>query len=415
VNKKLKTVSDIVQWRLCVGCGVCASVCPEHNVRLVDLPDEGIRPLLVDPGRCGSCDECLRVCPGYEYDNSEQQQRIGIIEALSPYCGPVLELWEGHASDPEIRFHGSSGGALTALSLYCLEKKGMDGVLHIGQDPDDSIRNKTRLSRSRAELLACSGSRYAPASACDRLDLIENAGGPCVFVGQPSEIVALRKAQRFRPALAGKVGVALSFFCAGSPSTRGTSELLNRLGIDPSSLSGIRYRGNGWPGSFAATPNGQSTPACEMSYRESWGFLQKFRPYSSHLWPDGTGEAADISCGDPWYRDVTPGEPGSSLLVVRTPAGREIIKGAIETGYLVLTAAEPWKLLRSQENLVNRRRVIWGRRLAFRAFGLPLTKLKGFPLFRLWLGLSFKEKLKSIFGTARRIISRRYFRPLKNE
>lgn len=288
----------------------------------------------------------------------------------------------------------------------------MHGVLHVGSDSASPIHNRTSLSRTRQELLAKSGSRYAPASACDSLNLIESAPAACVFIGQPTEVSGLRKAQRQRPELDKRVGLALSFFCAGSPATRGTVELLKKLGIDPAQVGQLRYRGNGWPGMFAVTLRGHASPCAEMTYHDSWAFIQAFRPYSVRLNPDDTGEDADISCGDPWYREVKPGDPGSSLVVVRTELGREIVRGAMEAGYLELIPAEPRKVIASQKNLINKRRTIWGRRLVFRAFGLPVTRLRGFPLFRLWLGLPFKEKLKSTLGTARRILQRRYYQPL---
>ena len=408
---KINTIADIVRWRLCVGCGVCAPVCPEKNIRLVDLVNEGIRPQIIDSSRCGSCRVCLDVCPSYEADYSAHQTREGVLPELLPAFGPVLEIWEGHASDPEIRFQGSSGGALTALALYCLEQEQMAGVLHIGQNPDDRVRNHTRLSRSRAELLSYVGSRYAPASACDRLDLIEQATSPCVFIGQPSEATALRKAQKLKPALERNVGLVLSFFCAGSPSTKGTLELLKKLGVPADDLQAMRYRGLGWPGMFSTSTKTVPKPKEHQTYQESWAFLQAFRPYATHLQPDGSGEDADISCGDPWYKEPRKGEPGSSLVVVRTERGRKIIQGAMKAGYLSLTPAEPWKLVKSQENLTGKRRTIWGRRLAFKAFGLPVTRLIGLPLFRLWLGLPIKAKFKSVFGTMRRIAARKYYRP----
>jgi coenzyme F420 hydrogenase subunit beta len=409
----INTVEDVARWRMCLGCGACAYICQKNNIRLVNILDEGVRPVLLDPKQCNSCKDCLGVCPSYENDHTELHQRSGIIKALSESCGPVLEIWEGHATDPEVRFAGSSGGAITALSLYCLERGGMHGVLHIGLNPDDPIRNKTRMSFSRDDLLRATGSRYAPASACDRLDLIEAAPAPCVFVGQPSEVTALRKAQRLRPALDRNVGLAISFFCAGSPSTRGTLELLRNLGIDTARVSDLRYRGNGWPGNFAITQNGDGAPSSQVSYRESWSFLQAYRPYSTHLCPDGTGEDADVAFGDPWYREVQPGEPGSSLVVVRSEKGRETIRGAMESGYLTLEPADAQKLLDSQRNLLAKRGAIWGRLLALKMFGLPTAELKGFSLFKNWWRLSLNDKLRSTLGTARRIITRRYLRPLK--
>ena len=412
--RKIKTVADIARWRLCLGCGACAFICPEKKIKLADFIEEGIRPVL-QADDCGSCSACLEVCPGYVNDHTEINQRAGIMPELKPTCGPVLEIWEGYAADSEIRHAGSSGGLITALALYCLEKEGMHGALHIGGDPDNPIRNKTRLSRTRQELFSQTGSRYAPASACDCLDLIESAPAPCVFIGQPSEVTALTKTERIRPELKKKVGLTISFFCAGSPTTKGTVELLKSMGVDPGQVQALRYRGNGWPGHFAVTLKGQSAPAHQMTYKESWGFLQAYRPYSVHLCPDGTGEDADISCGDPWYREVREGEAGSSLVVVRTERGRKIIRKAIESGYVSLERAEAQKLFASQWNLLTKRGAIWGRLLAFRMFGLPATRLKGFGLFKNWCRLPWNDKLRSTLGTVRRIINRKYHRPLKLE
>ena len=409
---RINNVRQIAGWRLCLGCGACAYICPEQRIRLVDFFEEGIRPV-VDTDHCASCTECLQVCPAFENDHSKINLRHGIISELVPYCGPVLEIWEGHAADPEIRFTGASGGVITALALYCLEKEAMHGVLHIGMDSEDARRNRTRMSRTRAELLANAGSRYAPASACDSLNLIESAPAKCVFIGQPTEVTALRKAAQLRPALGEKVGLAISFFCAGSPATRGTVELLKKMGIRPDEVQDLRYRGRGWPGQFSATLKGQSKPVLQMSYQESWGFVQAYRPFSTHLCPDGTGEDADISCGDPWYREVIAGEPGSSLILVRTETGRRILREAMAAGCLSLQSAEPWKLMRSQKNLLAKRGAIGGRVAMMKLLGLPVPQLRGFSLFQNWRRLSFGEKLRSTLGTIRRIITRRYHSPLR--
>jgi coenzyme F420 hydrogenase subunit beta len=324
-----------------------------------------------------------------------------------------LEVWEGHASDPEIRFKGSSGGILTALAVYCVEQAGMHGVLHTGQDPVDPIRNRTRLSRTRSELLAVTGSRYSPASVCDGLGLVEAAPSPCVIIGRPSEIAAVRNAARLRPELDRNVGVILSFFCAESPSTRGTVELLEKLGVDPASVCDLRYRGHGWPGHFAPTRAGDTGPCRKMTYSQSWEFLQAYRPWSVQFWPDGSGELADISCGDPWYEAPDGKNPGFSLVVARTERGCEIIAAAMAAGCLSLRPAERWKLAKSQSGLLAKKGSIWGRRLAMRLFGLPITRFIGLDLWHCWKPLAAEEKLRSTLGTIRRIITRKLYRPLK--
>ena len=349
------------------------------------------------------CRACLDVCPAVQSDFSKSEDD----------WGPSVELWEGHASDPEMRFKGSSGGVLTALGAYCVEVLGMSGVLHIGQDADDPIRNRTRLSRSRDELLSAAGSRYSPASVCNGLGLVEQAAAPCAVIGKPSEIAAVVNARKLRPRLDEQVGVTLSFFCAESPSTGGTTALLEKMGVAPTTVGDLRYRGHGWPGEFAPTRRGDASPCGKMSYQESWAFLQAHRPWSVQLWPDGSGELADISCGDPWYETPDGRNPGSSLVVARTARGREIVQGAMDAGYLTLKPAKLWKLDGSQSGLLRKKGAVWGRLLALRLFGLPTPEFHRLRLFNLWLKLPLNDKLRATLGTIRRIISRKLYKPLR--
>lgn len=383
-------------------------------MQLIDFCAEGIRPV-VNSDDCGDCRQCLEVCPAVQSDfrTSGLHASGQFDDAFTKEWGPVVSIWEGYASDAEIRFKGSSGGALTAIAAYCLEKLDMHGVLHIVQDPADPIRNHTCLSRSRSELIAATGSRYSPASVCNGLGLVEKAPSPCVVIGKPAEMAAVRNAQRLRPELDVKVGVTLSFFCAESPATRGTIALLEKLGIDPGSLSDLRYRGHGWPGQFAPVRTGESKPIKLLTYRESWAFLQAYRPWSVRLWPDSTGELADLSCGDPWYEEPDGDNPGFSLVVARTERGREVIQGAIAAGYIILKPAESWKLKKSQPGLLSKKGAIWGRRLAMHLFGLPLTQFKGLNLWHCWRQISLEAELRSMLGTVRHILTRRLYRPME--
>lgn len=405
-------LSDAARWRLCLGCGMCRFLAGDDRLRLIDVPEEGIRPVVFtdDPAESAVF---FRACPvSPESVESRIDPCKSYVGDLTVGFGPVRSIFEGHAIDPEIRYRGASGGLLTALSLFCLERLGMGGVLHLGQDPQDAVRNRTRLSRTRDELLAAAGSRYAPGSVCDGLHWVRESSSPCVFIGRPVEAVALAKARRLLPELDAKVGLVLSFFCAEAPSTRGTLELLHRAGLDPACVAELRYRGHGWPGEFAARLKGTQAAAVRMTYRESWAFLQAYRPWSAHLWPDGTGEAADIACGDPWYEEPDGVNPGFSLVVARTPRGEAILREAVGAGYLHLQPAEPWKLVRSQQGLVSKKGAVWGRLLAMSLFGIPVPPYPEYHLFESWRRLPLEEKLRSTLGTARRVISRGYWKPL---
>lgn len=386
---------DTVSWRLCLGCGVCSAI---SGTPLLDYEAEGIRPKPEGTAVHG--------CP------LAAAATKGLSKPSELEWGQILEIWEGHAMDEQIRFNGSSGGALTALAAYCIEQAGMHGVLHVAQDAEDPIRNRTRLSRSRRELLEAVGSRYSPGSVGNGLRLVAESPAPCVVIGRPAEIAAIERSRKAIPNLDENIGVTLSFFCAEAPSTRGTKSLLSKLSVEEKKVVDLKYRGQGWPGHFAPTLEGAKEPAVKVTYQESWAYLQAFRPWATHLWPDGSGESADISCGDPWYEKPDGKNPGSSLIVVRTERGRRILKGAIDSGYLQLTPAEFWKLEKSQANLLSKKGAVWGRITAMKLFGLPVPKHDMRALFHCWKKLSFKEKLQSTLGTVQRILKRKLYRKL---
>jgi coenzyme F420 hydrogenase subunit beta len=409
-NRLLKTVEGVVSWRLCTGCGACVSACPENNIRLVDVPDQGLRPV-VNRATCQKCGECIKVCPGIEVSHRSFDSEI--IPELRKAWGPVLEVWQGYASDRQIRFNGSSGGIATALSLYCVEQEKCGGVLHIGAQLGRPLENVPVFSKSRRELLANTGSRYSPAGPCERIDWIQEAASPCVFVGKPCDVVALRKLQAAKPELNGKVGLAISIFCAGTPSTNGTRSILDALGVTEGEVKEIRYRGCGWPGTTTVKLKGSNSKVRQMSYEQSWGgILSRHGQFRCRLCPDSTGEFADISCGDAWYREIEPNDLGWSLILARTEKGRKVVRHARQAGYITLKQVGSWTLPASQEALLKRRRHLWGRLLAMRMMQVPSPHFGGFFLFANWRRLPAFDKARSVLGTLYRAISRKWNKPL---
>jgi len=406
MNLPVLSITDVAERQLCCGCGACAAVDP--RIRMVDDLDQGRRPI-VDGGRGADTGEALRVCPGIELSHPpEAAQQDGVIRELFGGFGPVLQLWEGHAGDADLRHAGSSGGAASAIALHCIEHESMHGALHIAARRDIPYLNETVLSTTREELLSRTGSRYAPASPCDGLGSIEAAPGPCVFIGKPCDVAGAQKARRLRPELDRRLGVTIAFFCAGTPTTRGTLEMLRRMGVeDPDSLVSLRYRGNGWPGRATAvvrTPEGGEETRW-LTYEQSWGeVLTNHKQWRCKVCADHTGEFADIAVGDPWHRPVEEGESGSSLILARTERGREIVERAIRSGALVVEQAEAWKLPASQPGLLKTRGAVWGRILALRLAGAPAPRFRGLPMLRFWLRrLSMREQAQSLVGTLRRI------------
>lgn len=408
MNLPVLTIRDVAERQLCCGCGACASISP-NEIRMVDDERFGRRPLVSGSGSDPRTREAMAACPGVGLEHTFNRDDPGLNRELMSAWGPVYGVWEGHAGDRAIRWGGSSGGAASALALHALEVGGMHAVLHTAARSDRPYLNETVLSRSRDELLERTGSRYAPASPCEGLGLVESAPGPCVVIGKPCDIAAAVKVRRQRSTLNEKIGLMIAFFCAGTPSTGGTLALLRKMGVDdPERVTSLRFRGNGWPGRWTVrwTDNAGAEREASLTYDESWGFLQRYRQWRCSICPDHSGEFADVAVGDPWYRQVQEGEAGSSLIVARTRRGREAVLAAAAAGYIVLEHEDASLLPRSQPNLLSTRGRLWGQMLALRLLGVPRPVYRGFDVFRWWLALPLKKKLQSTFGTARRVGSK---------
>ncbi len=412
-EKKINNVGDVVSLRLCLGCGICIPICPESNIKLVDIISIGLRPV-VNNKLCTHCKTCLSACPGISLSTENLYNKYNMKKNdEQKKWGKFLEIWEGYSTDEEIRYKGSSGGICTALSVYCIEKGIASGILHVGSDPEIPYRNRTYRSTKREELISMTGSRYSPAAPGERVDIIKDNNGKTVVVGKPCDIAGFRKAEKILPDLRDKIALKIGFFCAGTPSSEGTLDLLRKHSIDKSEIKNIRYRGKGWPGMATFTFKDKDRTPCKLTYNDSWGFIQKYRPFRCYLCPDLTAEFADISVGDPWYREIRNDAMGRSIILIRTEEGKTIFKNALEEGYISAKRVKTNIIYLSQKNLLGKRRAIWGRLLALKMLGLPYPRLKGFHLFENWLDLSLNHKLKSIFGTIKRIYRRNYFSKLK--
>lgn len=407
--RSVKNLQDVVDWELCSGCGVCKYAATTGKVELVNIETSGIRPVF-DARAAAASSRLLDLCPGYSVDARGASGPSRKPTAADQEYGQALEIWEGYASDSEVRYRGSSGGALTALALWCLERGNMAFVLHTGMDPNKPWLNTTFLSRTRAELLGRAGSRYAPASPCEGLGEIEHSDRPCVFIGKPCDTAAAMAARWERPTVDQRLGVVLAFFCAGTPSTRGTLDLLGRLNIQPAAVNELRYRGDGWPGGFAVTSD-MGARHDFIPYREAWRALTPHIPLRCRLCPDGLGRVADISCGDAWEKyDEGSSNPGVSIIIVRTKRGQEILHGAVAGGYLNLAPASSDRVFAAQPHLLSKRRELFGRLLALRLLGIPVPRFRGFSQFHSWVRLPFLQKLRTVGGTLLRAAMRGWWK-----
>jgi coenzyme F420 hydrogenase subunit beta len=321
-----------------------------------------------------------------------------------PTMGSYFAVYEAWASDDEVRFVGSSGGALTALSGWMLGTGEASRILGASADRNEPRRTVSVQITTREQALSLAGSRYAPASnAADPATLDPST----VFVGKPCEASAVRALLGTAPpATDASAPIILSFFCAGTPSQHATDSLVEALGVPADeSIRDLWYRGRGWPGRFTVTRSDAQTVSA--SYDESWGSsLGPATQWRCKICPDGVGESADVTAADFWrsddrgYPDFSDGA-GVSALIARTPRGLDLIARAVAAGVIVATPIDIDALARMQPLQRDRRETLIGRILGTVAAAGRVPRYRGFGLLALGLRRP-RDILRAARGTRRR-------------
>ncbi|MDD5760408.1 MAG: Coenzyme F420 hydrogenase/dehydrogenase, beta subunit C-terminal domain [Desulfobulbaceae bacterium] len=400
----MTTLEKILKADLCTGCGLCISLAPEYLGMTMD--DRGyLRPYVLKSLSPTLDAEILKFCPGINLNLETNGASSNTL------WGPLIEARTGNAADPEMRFQGASGGAISAILLFLLETGRADYVVHIAASRMDPLANEVVISRDRADVLKAAGSRYAPAAPLvEVLQILADNPGLVVFVGKPCDIAALRSLAASDRLLKERIVCYIAFFCAGVPSIFGTYQILKTLGIHPDDVLHFQYRGCGWPGKTVAHLKDGSSH--EMDYETSWGtILNRSLQFRCKICPDGCGEFADISCADAWsshdgYPDFQERE-GRSLILSRTVHGEHLITQAMNAGTLQCDATDLLSIEKMQPYQVTRKSQILARILAMRLMGRDVPEFHGLRLWECTKLAGWISFFSGFFGMVFRLLKSR--------
>lgn len=326
-------VNKVVDKDLCTGCGLCASV---FHKKIEILKQDYNRPVYKERLNSDELDKFKKICPGINQKSIKSSN-------IHPIWGPILSSHIGHSNDNEIRFLGSSGGIVTRSLLYALESKLATLVVQIAADGCNPLENTVKISRTRADLITATGSRYSPASPLESIIQIidENPNDKIAFVGKPCDCTALRNLMAIDRRVKDSISLVISFFCAGTPSRNGVRQVTKALGIDDSkNVDQFYFRGRGWPGKTTLV---QEEFASYMEYARSWGeLLGPTIQNRCKFCADSTGEVADIVSADVWHCDdrgypLFTESDGQGLILARSNLGNRLVNEMLSSG--VISAA----------------------------------------------------------------------------
>ncbi|GAW92818.1 Coenzyme F420 hydrogenase/dehydrogenase, beta subunit C-terminal domain [Calderihabitans maritimus] len=344
--------SLVVRRGLCTGCGSCVGICPSAALSMSRVYGE---PMPVCTGVCSSCGLCSRICPGNDVPLLELERHCfgrNRKPALAD-LGVYRNSYNGYARDDFIRKKGASGGVVTALLVHALETGIIDCAIVAGFNTEKPWLTEAKIAASREEIVDAAQSKYAVVPVNMRIrEAVKRGYRRIALVGLPCHIHAVRKMQYYGIPrdISVKIKLTIGLFCASQFYFEGTRHILVEwCGIDKmEEIARLEYRGGDWPGHFVVQLRNGETVTVDRHRYVYHMLMPHYKRDRCEMCIDWSSELADIAVGDYWAPQRTgPDYYGTSALLVRSSAGEEVVKSAVEEKVVYLEDLDPDKLCSS--------------------------------------------------------------------
>ena len=408
-----ENINQIVEYGMCMGCGLCQAITGKSKIKFVITPEGRVRPLEISKINQEDWKIIKKTCPGINVVGPETQPNKKQTDLL---WGPIKTISLGYASNADVRYRATSGGVLTALSHYLIKSKMVKFIIQVKPSTTNPTLSETIFSFSEEEVFQASGSRYGPTTPLDSikfaLDLEENFA----FVGKPCDANALKLFSKEDPRVDQFCKFILTMVCGGCPEYMKTTDLIKNLGYEEKDVNLMRYRGFGNPGKARVeTKDGKDF---EFSYKDLWSDQTKwFSQARCRICPDGIGELADIVSGDFWPGCDPEGEDeGFNSIIVRTEKGMSLYENAVSSGFLTIDKSLTVDdMSQTQPHQVVKKQEAWARLIGLKKAGHIIPKVEGLRLREIAKRQSLKQNLKAARGAKKRSHDGRLKEPIVKE
>ncbi|MCC7555724.1 MAG: Coenzyme F420 hydrogenase/dehydrogenase, beta subunit C-terminal domain [Methanoculleus marisnigri] len=326
-------IETVVQNNLCIGCGLCAALCPQGILAMQWNCYGEYNPVEVNP--CTTeCGLCLKVCPFADSGENEDiiaERLYGAVPGIQHLSetGYYLAAYVGYSE--RHRPTSASGGMATWLLETLLAEGIVDHVICVAPTGDPERLFTFRVFDTAEEVRTGAGSAYYPVEMSEVIRQILEVPGRYAATGLPCFIKAIRLAQQRNKKLRERIVVTVGLVCGQLKSRQFTEYIAARAGVQ-GDVVGVRYRGKSpdHPASnyhyvFTAADGKEQRIFWNEGISEAWT-NRWFTPEACNYCDDVFAECADVTCMDAWLPEYSRDSRGTSLLLVRSPAVREVLE-----------------------------------------------------------------------------------------
>lgn len=372
-SESVNVCTEVVAHDLCIGCGLCAGVCPKDHLRIGFNEFGEYVPFEQDNDCAQECDLCLRVCPFSAQAEKEdilgEQQFAGVPGIRhTPETGYYLGAVLGYSAADAHRENGASGGLLTWMLEALLERGLIDRVACVASVSEPERAMKFAMCGTPGEVRAASRSAYYPVETSEMVQYILSHEGTYAITALPCVAKAIRQAMATVPKLRRRIAFVLGLTCGGGKSKFYGEYICAMGGGDPHRINRITFRIKD-PGraandhgtrclSAAGTPDEHE---CVVFGSEGpsllWGHLY-FTPVACSFCDDVFAELADATYMDAWRPGFMEHPGGHSIVILRNATLVDLIRRGIDSGELAARNVQISEAILSQPNLMHWKRTL---------------------------------------------------------
>ncbi len=383
--QKIERLKKIMNSELCNRCGSCVGL-SGGSINFKDK--EGIyRPVLTGEIDEKTTDRILNACPGKEF-NFPEYRKLFYPKAprFHTYTGPYHQIYIGYANNDFVRRNASSGGIISAILIYLLEKGMIDGAVVLRMSHEKPWLSEPIIATSKDEILEAAQSKYIISSVNEILDITKNFNGKLAYVGLPPQVQSIRKLQAVKDPSVRNIKYIFGPFYGNTLHFSSIKSFLKSHGVkDYKKIKKLYFRYGEWPGNLRVEL--ESGRIIELKKFHA-NYLIPFHILRNSLYcTDLSNEFTDISGGDAWAPVYEERGKGFSIIITRTAEGEKIFNDMIKNEFITaspITESEAISMHSHGYDLKKRGSFI---RIKFRKLlGKDIPdygyQLKGFPLSR---------------------------------
>lgn len=361
---KLNIMQTVVDQGGCIGCGVCAAICPA-GVLSIGFNGAGLYQPYESVGCIDKCTLCLDVCPFFQRNSTELELAKATYSHVNSMryhneIGYFIATYAMYKQYEPDRLKSASGGAGHWLLSVLLEKRLVDWVVTVEPNSDPERLFRFAVFGHADNLDNTRGSVYYPTELSEVLTYIMNNDGCYAITALPCYAKAIRLAQQRNKELRSRIRYIIGLVCGQMKSKEFTKEL-GRIATGADRISKVRYRvkqpkqpANNFAFEFETMDGLIRRLDFTAGPSKCWS-NRMFTPLACNNCRDTFAHCADVVLMDAWLPEYTRDYRGHSLAVLRS---RELDDLVTSSDDLSVKKVPPQCLYDSQRNVVRNKKAL---------------------------------------------------------